>query len=136
MSASPRCPDEPVIRKVIVAPNALRRRAANRRASSYQSYQRGRWRALGTGRRLKLLEPDLAVGALFPDIPDIIDGRAVTLLVVRDRPDDSVECHARMHGCRHLLRIERVRLFGCLLHDLDRSVGVKRIALRIEALGF
>src|ERR1700722_1081435 len=82
-----------------------------------------------------LLEPDLAVFALFPHVPDIIDGRAVALLVVRNITDDRVERHAGMHDFRDLLRIERVRLLSRLLDDLDRGIGIERVALRVEPLG-
>src|SRR5271154_3541889 len=82
-----------------------------------------------------LLESDLAVGALLPDVPDVVDGRAITLLVIGDVADDGMERHAGMHDFRDLLRIEGVRLFRRLLDDLDRGVGVERIALWVEPLG-
>ena len=42
----------------------------------------------------QLFEGDLVVVILFPDIPDVIDCRAITLLVIRDIPDDRVKCDA------------------------------------------
>src|SRR6185437_15760652 len=77
---------------------------------------------------------DLAVGRLLPDVPDVIHGRAVALLVEGDVAEDGLEGHARMHGFGDLLRLDRLRLFRRLLDDLDRSVGIERVGLRVKVL--
>jgi hypothetical protein len=82
----------------------------------------------------KLLEPDLTVRLLLPHVPHVVDGHAVALLVVGDVANDNVEGLARMREGGDLLRIKGVRLLRRLSNDLDRSVGVERIALRIEPL--
>ena len=86
------------------------------------------------GPRLKLLEPDLAVGLLLPDVPDVVDRRAVAFPVERNVADHGVEGHARMHDFGDRLRVERIGFLGRLLDDLDAGVGVERVPLRIEAL--
>src|SRR5580698_5799327 len=83
---------------------------------------------------LELHEADLAVGILLPHVPDVVDGRAVALLVVGNIADDGVEGYARVHDFRDLLRIEGVRLFRRLLEDLHGGVGIEGVALRVEPL--
>src|SRR6185437_10616619 len=83
----------------------------------------------------QLHEADLAVRALLPDVPDVIDGGAVALLVEGDVAEDGVERRPGVHGGGDLLRIERVRLFRRLLDDLHRRVGIEGVALRVEPFG-
>src|SRR3982074_2433584 len=85
---------------------------------------------------------DLAVGSLLPDVEhvaifllagDSVAGH-VTLLVGGEVAEHGLEHLAGMHHLGDLLGIERLRLLGRLLDDLDRGVAVERIGLRLEAL--
>src|ERR1700730_15218422 len=95
--------------------------------------------------RLLVLEiRDLAVRALLPGVEDVTvllfaaDQVAVVgdvaLLVERDVAQYGLEGLAGVHDLGDLLGVERFRLLGRLLDDLDGGVAVERIGLRLEAL--
>ena len=83
-------------------PSPARGRRACPRAKTRGWPRSGRMRA----RASHLLEGDLAVGVLLPDVPDVVDRGAVALLVVGDVADHGLERHARMHDLGDLLRVE------------------------------
>src|ERR1700730_3409612 len=87
---------------------------------------------------------DLAVRSLPPGVQDVallllaVDdvavGGDVTLLVEGDDAQHRVESLAGMHPLGHLLGTDRLCLLGGLLDDLQRSVAVQRVGLRLEGV--
>src|SRR5215204_6264734 len=77
---------------------------------------------------------DLAVGALLPDVHDVVRTGDVALLVEGEVADHRLEGLARVHVLGHLLRVGRLHRLGRLLVDLDRRVAVERVGLGLEVL--
>ena len=73
-------------------------RARRLRRAFVSSIQRVRRFEPRPASRSHLLIGDLAVVALLPDVPDIVDGRAVALLVVGDVADHGLERHCPVHA--------------------------------------
>src|SRR4029079_12776361 len=84
-------------------------------------------------RLLDLDAADLAVGALLPDVHDVVERLAIALGVIFEVANRGLPRAARLDGLGDLLGVGGARLGDRLRHDLDGGVAVERVGLGLEA---